>query len=226
MPGRRRGPPGARSPVTWRSRRGGRVPGSSSPGNGSEAGGKVSGRPPPHLLLRRGERELSGNRLGHAGAPGLGRGAAGASVQAVSCAPGERAAAEPGRGGVGGTPGSRGAQDVPGRPSLPSSVFWLDRALGCAGHQGWGDVLAGCLAPWGLECRGGARVAKLPGELELGRSCRPLWAGSEGSVPAGCGSRMHADFLPWWCWGRGVDLGNGRTLRVYWCQLREGSCQD
>lgn len=72
----------------------GRVPGSSR-GNESEPGGKVSGRP----LLRRVQGELSGNRRGHAGAPGLGRGAARESVQAVSCAPGGAGCSRAGLGG-------------------------------------------------------------------------------------------------------------------------------
>lgn len=72
----------------------GRVP-ESSLGNESQAGGKVWGRP----LLRRTQRELSRNRRGHAGAPGLGLGAAGESVQAVSCAPGGAGCSRAGLGG-------------------------------------------------------------------------------------------------------------------------------
>lgn len=72
----------------------GRVP-ESSLGNESQAGGKVSGRP----LLRRAQRELSRNRRRHAGAPGLGLGAAGESVQAVSCAPGGTGCSRAGLGG-------------------------------------------------------------------------------------------------------------------------------
>lgn len=146
----------------------GRVP-ESSPGNESEAGGKVSGR--FLLLLRRAQRELSGNRRGHAGAPGLGLGDAGESVQAVSCAPGGAGCS---RAGLGGTLGSRGAQDFPSRPLPASSVAWLDRAWAAPGTWVSGaDARAGRLAPRGLECRR-ARVAKFPSELQRGKSYRPL----------------------------------------------------
>lgn len=108
------------------------------------------------------------------GAPGLGLGAAGESVQAVSCAPGGTGCS---RAGPGGTPGSRGSQDFPSRPSSASSVPWLDRAWAAQGTWGGGggDMREGRMAPRGLECRA-ARVAKLPSELQLGKSSLPLWA--------------------------------------------------
>lgn len=76
--------------------------------------------------------------------------------------------------------------------------------------MGVGVVRAGRVAPrgLGLECRG-ARVAKLPSELQRGAN-RVVLCGleSECFAPAGCDSQMHANFFPWWWRWWGDDLGS------------------
>lgn len=144
-----------------------------SPGNESEAGGKVSGRPRPPSAANNGS--FPGIGAGKPGAPGLGLGAAGESVQAVSCAPGGTGCSSAG-------PGEHRDHAARGlsQPSLLRLLCPLARqGLGCTGHLGWGwgsCVRAGRVAPRGLECRG-ARVAKLARELQRGaESCCPLWS--------------------------------------------------
>lgn len=142
---------------------------------------------------------------GMPGAPGLGLGAAGESVQAVSCAPGGTGCSRAGPG----TPGSRGAQDFPSRPSSSSSsVPWLDRPWAAQGtwSGGWGRKLReGRMAQRGLECRG-ARVAKLRGELQRGKSYRPLWAWKCVLRSGRLRLASAREFLSWWWrwWGDGL----------------------
>lgn len=174
-----------------------------SPGNESEAGWKVSGRPRPSSAAHNGS--FPGIGAGKSGAPGLGLGAAGESVQAVSCAPGGTGCSRAGSGDTGIT---RRA-DFPSRPSSASSVPWLERAWAAQGTWGGvGVVRAGCVAPRGLECRG-ARS----------RSCRANFSGGKIVLSAvvlkvnvsllqGCDSRMHANFFPWWWRWWGDNLGS------------------
>lgn len=90
------------------------------------------------------------------GAPGLGLGAAGESVQAVSCAPGGTGCSRAGPGGdTGITRLARLSQ-----PPLVRLLRPLARqGLGCAGHLGWG---------WGRHAGGahgtaGSRVSRCAG---------------------------------------------------------------
>lgn len=173
LPGHRCGPPGVRSPGSVAGDGGEEGSRGGSPGNESEAGGKVSGRPRPPSAAHNGS--FPGIGAGKPGALGLGLGAAGESVQAVSCAPGGTGCSRAGPGGHR-DHAARGLS----QPSLLRLLCPLARqGLGCAGHLGWGWVScgrAGHVAPRGLECRG-TRVAKLASELQRGaESCCPLWS--------------------------------------------------
>lgn len=114
LPGHRCGPPGVRSPGSVAGDGGEEGSRGGSPGNESEAGGKVSGRPRPPL--RRSQLELSGNRRGQAGhSRPRARRCRGVGAGRFLCA---------GRNGLqqsraGGTPGSRGARTFPAVPPPP-----------------------------------------------------------------------------------------------------------